>query len=90
MSLPHLRKQIDRLDNRIVALLNRRLSLAEKIGGLKALNGHKVYDRHREKEVLERLSRKKGTLTHAQLKLIYQSILRISRDHQRKVFNKNS
>jgi chorismate mutase len=89
-SLPKLRKQIDRLDDQIVDLLNRRLRLAEKIGTLKAVNGHKVYDRSREKQVLERICRKKGILTSRQLQLIYQTVLRASREHQRKLFGKKS
>jgi monofunctional chorismate mutase len=84
-SLPKLRKQIDRLDDQIVDLLNRRLYCAKKIGSIKAANGHKVYDRSREKEVLERIARKKGVLTSSQLKSIYQAVLRASRAHQRRL-----
>jgi chorismate mutase / prephenate dehydratase len=90
LSLPKLRKQIDQIDDQIVGLLNRRLRLAEKIGTLKAVNGHKVYDRSREKQVLERICKKKGVLTQRQLQLIYQSVLRASREQQRKLFGQKS
>ncbi len=85
-SLSHLRKQIDRLDDRIVALLNRRLRWAEKIGNLKARRGDKVYHPQREQKLLARLSiRRTGLLTRTELRSIYQCILRASRAHQKRV-----
>jgi shikimate dehydrogenase len=84
MSLPQLRKQIDKLDDRIVGLLNHRLKLAKKIGNLKAQNGDKIYDPHREKELLTRLTQKKGALTQMDFVSIYRIILKASRNQQRK------
>jgi len=88
-NLPQLRQQIDRVDDLIVALLNRRLKLAKKVGSLKARNGEKVYDPHREHELLARLwIRQKGPLNNRELRAIYQRIFRASRDHQRRVLGK--
>ena len=89
-SLPQLRKQIDLLDNQIVALLNHRLKLAEKIGGLKLHNGDKVYNPSRERELLSRLcGRLRGPLLESELRIIYQRILQASRAHQKRVFLKS-
>lgn len=89
-SLPQLRKEIDRLDDRLVALLNRRLKLAERIGGLKALNGDRVYNPARERELLARLgARLRGPLIESELKSIYQRILKASRAHQQRMFLKS-
>jgi len=89
-SLLQLRKQIDRLDDRIVALLNQRLQLARKVGLIKARNGNKIYDPKREKEVLSRLlSTQKGPLNQSELCLIYQNILKISRKHQKQIAHTN-
>jgi chorismate mutase / prephenate dehydratase len=84
MNLSQLRKQIDRLDDQIVKTLNRRLQLAERIGTVKAQNGSGVYDRSREKEVLSRLTRKKGRFTQGELHMIYRAILRASRAQQKR------
>jgi chorismate mutase-like protein len=92
MSNPHpnlfrLRKRIDRLDNQIIRLLNQRMQHAEKIGGIKASNGAKVYDPRRERELMKRLTAKlKGPLTATQFQTIYRKVLHVSRQHQRKVF----
>jgi len=85
-NLSQLRRQIDRLDNRIVALLNRRLKLAERVGDFKALNDGRVYDRRRERELMARLSaRHRGPLQDKELREIYRHIFRASREHQRRV-----
>ena len=86
MNLPQLRTHIERLDDRIVGLLNRRLELAQQIGDLKMQNGDKVYNRQRERQLLARLSaRLAGPLTNQELRSIYQRILKASRDHQKRV-----
>ncbi len=86
-TLIQLRKQIDILDDRIVDLLNRRTRLAQKIGGLKAHHGEKVYNPNRENELLKRLClNQKGPLRDQELKNIYQQILQISRWHQKRMF----
>jgi len=86
MSLDQLRKRIDRLDDRMVRLLNRRLCLAQRIGNLKIRNGNRIYDRNRERQILSRLCRnRKGLLTGRELRQIYQRILKVSRDHQKRI-----
>ncbi len=85
-TLPQFRKQIDRLDDCIVKLLNQRMRLAHKIGRIKARNGNHVYDRKRETEVLTRIcKRQKGPLEKDELRSIYAKVLKISREHQKRV-----
>jgi chorismate mutase/prephenate dehydratase len=85
-----LRKRIDRVDDQIVKLLKRRLRYVQQVGELKAQNGDQVYDPRREREIIARLCGKKpGALTSRELKTIYLRILRVSRDHQRRVFQEN-
>jgi len=55
-SVDALRKQIDQIDEKIVALLNDRANLARKIGQTKSLNNDQVYVPRREKEVLQRVA----------------------------------
>ena len=43
-TIPPLRRRIDRLDDRIVALLARRFALSRRIGRVKAALGGKVRD----------------------------------------------
>jgi len=54
-TLEKYRKEIDKINNQMVRLLAKRLSLVKKIGAYKKKNGMKVYDRKREKIILEKL-----------------------------------
>ncbi len=58
VTLESCRNQIDQLDNQLVALLNQRMAISEKIGKIKAESGQTVMDFKRENEILERISTK--------------------------------
>jgi shikimate dehydrogenase len=62
--IPALRRQIDAIDDQILALINRRLSAARGIGRSKQRIGTTVVDRRRETEIYQRL----GSLNNGPLK----------------------
>jgi len=56
VSVEDLRKRIDEVDARLVALMNERAKLAVEIGRLKREGGNQAaYAPEREREVLERI-----------------------------------
>jgi chorismate mutase len=55
--LKSLRKEIDTLDRGIIALVEKRVETAKKIGMLKGKKGIQITDPAREEEVLENASR---------------------------------
>lgn len=55
MNLPGLRREVDRVDDDLVRLLNRRAALALEIGRLKRAAGIALYDPAREAEVVQRV-----------------------------------
>lgn len=57
-----LRRQIDRLDDRLLNLLVQRLLLARELGLIKRQAGLPLRDAERERQLLERLSRNGTTL----------------------------
>src|SRR5688572_31622048 len=59
MSLQEHREAIDRLDKKIVALLNERTKHVLKIGEIKIKAGEEIYAPHRELAVLERVCKVK-------------------------------
>ncbi len=80
MSLPSLRKRIDRLDRQILQLLNQRAALALRVGRLKRARGLPVFDGRREAMVLRQAGRtNRGPLSHAAIQQIFRDILRHSR-----------
>jgi len=76
MSLAEHRKAIDRIDARIVDLLNERTRRVLEIGQLKLKSHQETYAPHRELAVLERVARMtKGPLTSESLKAIYREVM---------------
>ena len=77
------RKELNLLDQRLLTLLNQRLRMVLEIGKIKKEMGKKIYDRRREKEILDRLKRKnKGPLKEEDLKKIFTTIMKVCRRSQ--------
>ena len=76
MSIPEHRKAIDKLDARIVRLLNERTRHVLAIGGIKLAAGEEIYVPHRERAVLDRVCKlNTGPITNGQLRAIYREIM---------------
>jgi len=86
MDLKRLRKEIDKIDNQILTLLNQRTRAARGIAKLKAMAKQEFYAPHREKKIVERLLKKnRGPLPNEALRGIFQEILNASRSIQKKL-----
>jgi len=79
--LRRLRQKIDRLDRRIVELLNERAELAKGVGQEKTRLGRRaIRDREREREVLLRVSMANdGPMPQADLLSIYRRLIASTR-----------
>ncbi len=76
MSLSEHRKAIDKLDERIVKLLNERTGHVLAIGEIKLAAGEEIYAPHRERAVFDRVCAKNsGPMTNEQLRTIYREIM---------------
>jgi chorismate mutase/prephenate dehydratase len=87
--LARLRRRIDALDRRIVALLNERAELGRDVGRAKHAAGRRsVIDREREREVLLRVALANlGPLAQADLLAIYRRLIAATRaleEHDRR------
>ena len=58
-----LRKQIDALDDSIITLIEKRLTIAKKIGQHKSRSGKPIRDEVREKEIISRIKSKADSAT---------------------------
>ena len=80
MNFPSLRKQIDRIDRRVLRLLSDRATLALRVGRLKKTRKLPVFDGRREQVVLRQLARaNRGPLPTRAIRTIFSAILRASR-----------
>jgi len=81
--LKEKRKEIDSIDQKLLSLLNHRLSIALEIGTIKKSMGAKIHDSSREKEVLEGLKTKnRGPLKEEDLEKIFGTIMSVCRSSQ--------
>ena len=71
-----LRKNIDKIDNKILELLNKRAKFVIKIGKIKQKEKKDVLVPQRETELLERLvSINKGPMTNKMVLILFQDII---------------
>jgi chorismate mutase / prephenate dehydratase len=79
--LRRLRRRIDALDRRIVALLNERTELGRAVGRAKASAGRRaVRDADREREVLLRVTMANtGPIPQADLIAMYRRLISVTR-----------
>ena len=86
MNLQALRSQIDRVDSQLLRLLNRRASLAIRVGRLKKRQGRHLFDPKREQAILRRVTRANhGPLPPRAVQAIYRQILTQVRRFERSV-----
>ncbi len=84
--LATLRAEIDRIDEDLVALLNRRSEIAVEVGRIKHAQGLDVWSSSREDEVVARaLQASRGPLPHDTLRLIFRELMSSSRALQRQL-----
>ena len=80
MSIEDWRSEIDAIDNELLGLLNKRATLAVKVGQSKRLTGIELYDPAREEEVIERARKQNlGPLDEAAVVALFGCIIRESR-----------
>lgn len=85
-NLALLRKRIDRLDLKLLQLLNARATLALRVGRIKRQRGLPVFDGLREELVLRQVAKANhGPLPRMSLRKIFREILRQSRQLERVV-----
>lgn len=79
MKLKKLRKEIDRLDKRIVDLLSQRAECTLEIGKIKSKTKKDIYVPDRESQILENIIKdNKGPLTDQALRSVYAEVMSAS------------
>jgi chorismate mutase/prephenate dehydratase len=75
-----LRRELDAVDREIVAALNRRAEIAQRIGKVKHSAKHGVYDPRRESEVLDRVAAEnQGPLGRESVRNIFRELISATR-----------
>ena len=76
MSLEDLRKQIDKIDSKLIELLNERARIVIEVGKIKSQIDGPVYAPEREKEVFDKIAKaNKGPLPDRTLQAIWRELM---------------
>lgn len=85
-NLKSLRKNIDKIDDEILELFIRRLSIVEDIYEYKKINGMNIYDQKRENEILQKIDKNISVNKYkSELESLFKSIMKISSSYQEKL-----
>ena len=84
MELKEIREQLNKIDDRLLALFLERMELSEKVAEYKRANGLPIIDRSREREIIARLTAESGK-SERWVHRLYSTIFEISRAAQASV-----
>jgi chorismate mutase/prephenate dehydratase len=81
MTLEELRAEIDKLDDELLKLFNRRMEFVHQVGELKNTTGAPIYRPEREKSILNRLKAKNdGKLTDKAIDALFLELFAVARN----------
>lgn len=76
MNIDELRKEIDRIDDSVLELIDKRYELVKRVGEIKRTSSQGVFVPEREKAIIDRLSQKKiPALPKKVISAIYREII---------------
>lgn len=82
-TLEDLRKRIDEIDNKLIDILNERMSIIHEVGAFKKSSKSAIYRPEREKSIIDRLYKNhQGHLNRAAIEAIFMEIFAISRNFE--------
>ncbi len=84
MDIKELRTQIDEVDRELVELFKKRMNIAAGVAEYKRENNMKVFDASRERALLAKVSELSGEELEEYTRVLYATILDISRSYQHK------
>ncbi|MDR1205707.1 MAG: chorismate mutase [Peptococcaceae bacterium] len=82
--LGDLRKQIDEIDGKLIALFQERMYIAKETGEIKGMNNLAITDEAREQQVVNRAEALAGGDLKGEASMFMRSVIAISKEQQRK------
>jgi len=90
MELKDIRKEINAIDTEMTRLFVRRMKAADAVAETKRVSGSPVLDPAREREILAEVSRSVGSDLADEARLLFKTLLSLSRGQQRARLSENS
>lgn len=90
MNIEALREKIDKTDEQLVELFKQRMMVSAEIAEFKRKNNQPVLDKQRERKLIERVSRLAGNELETEVRVLYNTVMSLSRSYQNKLLTRNS
>lgn len=90
MSIENLRNEIDTIDEELVSLFVKRMSVCAEIAKDKKDSGKPILDLERERKLLAKVSSLAGKDLESQTRILYNSIMSLSRSYQNHILGFDS
>lgn len=90
MKLEEARDQINQIDEQLVSLFKDRMKLSREIAETKRENNLPVFDRTRERAILNRVSDLAGEDMESYIQVLYHSVFDVSREYQQQLIGFSS
>lgn len=90
IDIKECREEIDRIDQEIVKKFDERMRVAEKIGAYKKEHNRPITDLIREREKIDDITNLASEDMASYVRLLYFTIMEMSKDHQRKTLKMDS
>lgn len=90
MDIKNLRDEIDSIDKEMTALFQKRMETAAQIAKFKQENGLPVFNKEREREVLNSVTANVSPEIEGYTKTLYETIFNLSRSYQKKLIKPQS
>ncbi|MBE6820341.1 MAG: chorismate mutase [Ruminococcaceae bacterium] len=85
MDLNELRNKIDSIDKELVKLFKERMETAAEVGRFKQENGIPVFNRQREREIINNVTESVPEELQSYAKTLYQTLFELSRSYQKRI-----
>lgn len=82
LDLTKIRGEINKIDDEISALFEKRMVLANDVAEYKRQNDMAVYDRRRERDIINRISGQVSEDLSSYAKILYETLFQLSRSYQ--------
>lgn len=90
MELDALRREINEIDEQLVSLFKKRMGVSLEVAKYKRENGKPVLDKSRERALLNRVAALAGNDMHTYVRLLYSTVLNLSRSYQHQYLDSDS
>lgn len=85
MDLNELRNKIDGIDKELVKLFKERMEIAAEVGKFKQENGVPVFNRQRERDIINNVTADMPEELQSYTKTLYQTLFELSRSYQKRI-----